>query len=68
MKICEFGTGRCSYNTQGDGRQSCAEKDNAHVVIAERLSARHLILQHALGQCMFVRHALLCMRARMAGA
>ena len=25
--------------------------------IAERLSARHLILQHALGRCIFVRHA-----------
>ena len=29
------------------------------VFIAERLSARHLILQHALGRCIFVRHALL---------
>ena len=28
-------------------------------IIAERLSARHLILQHALGRCIFVRHALL---------
>ena len=51
-------------------------------VVAERLSARHLILQHALGQrmyvcmyvylsvtpCIFVRHAHLRMRARMAGA
>ena len=27
------------------------------MVIAERLSARHLILQHALGRCIFVRHA-----------
>ena len=27
--------------------------------LAERLSARHLILQHALGRCIFVRHALL---------
>ena len=26
-------------------------------IIAERLSARHLILQHALGRCIFVRHA-----------
>ena len=26
-------------------------------LIAERLSARHLILQHALGRCIFVRHA-----------
>ena len=40
---------------------------------AERLSARHIILQHALGQRMyvciilFVRHAHLRMRARMAG-
>ena len=25
--------------------------------IAERLSARHLILQHALGRCIFVCHA-----------
>ena len=54
-------------------------------IIAERLSARHLILQHALGRCIFVRHAplsvtlycpsrsivrhaLLRMRERMAGA
>ena len=26
-------------------------------IFAERLSARHLILQHALGRCIFVRHA-----------
>ena len=32
-------------------------------VVAERLRARHLILQHALG-----RHTLLRMRERMAGA
>ena len=31
-------------------------------VVAERLSVRHLILQHALSRCMFVRHALLRMR------
>ena len=51
-------------------------------VIAERLSARHLILQHALGRCMYIcpsrsstharqcvfRHALLRMRASKAGA
>ena len=29
----------------------------ALAIIAERLSARHLILQHALGRCIFVRHA-----------
>ena len=38
---------------------------NTSRIIAERLSARHLILQHALCQCMciciFVRHALLRM-------
>ena len=41
-------------------------------IIAECISARHLILQHTLGQCMyihvyiFVRHALLrmCVRGR----
>ena len=37
---------------------SCNAGHNVNI-IAERPSARHLNLQHALGQCIFVRHALL---------
>ena len=35
----------------------CHAKSLVFRIIAERLSARHLILQHALGRCIFVRHA-----------
>ena len=31
---------------------------DSQTIIAARLSARHLILQHALGRCIFVRHAM----------
>ena len=37
--------------------KKCLPQQSCQPVVVERLSARHLILQHALGRCIFVRHA-----------